>query len=143
MKIRQLKKQEIEEAVRINRENLPEYDYDDSIRKELEAMFDSAVRTPEFFAIEDNGGKMIAFGGYAQSWMSYEVYDMIWINVDPEHQRKGHGTKLVEKIIQTIKEKNAAMIMLYCRDPEFYERFGFTLLSPLPDDYCVMGLRVR
>lgn len=143
MKIRHLNKEEVEQAVCINNKNFSEYNFDEKIRQELDAMFNSNIKPPEYYVVENDDGKIVGFAGYAQSWMSYEIYDMIWVNIDPEHQGKGLGTKLVQKIIQAINEKDGAMIMLYCKDPEFYFKFGFKILSPLPDDYCVMGLRLR
>jgi N-acetylglutamate synthase-like GNAT family acetyltransferase len=110
---------------------------------EMEAMFKNYTVKPQYVIAEDKG-EILGFAGYIQSWMDYNIYNIFWVNVAPAYQRKGVGSALVEKIINTIKKKNASMILLTTSKPKFYsKKFKFKTLSKFNDDkYNLMSLKL-
>jgi N-acetylglutamate synthase-like GNAT family acetyltransferase len=113
-------------------------------RKELTAMFRNYAYPPEYIVAEEDG-KIIGLAGYIPSWMDYHVYNIFWVNVEPEHQGNGIGTMLIEHIITRIRKIKghmvAHMILLTTTRPKFYKRFGFKILSELgkssPKEYLM------
>ena len=55
---------------------------------------------------------------------SAEWYALGPIAVDPEYQRQGIGTALIERGIQMMRHRDAAGCILV-GDPNYYDRFGF------------------
>lgn len=143
MNIRYLKQEEIGAVSEIIGKNWTQEDAQAS-RPELEAMFTQKVMPPTYLVAEsDNEIRGVA--GYVQSWMDYHAYHIFWVNVDPEHQRRGIGTSLVQKAIYEIKkqegENRAKIILLTAKDTEFYEKiFGFKVYYPFKNGVAVMGL---
>lgn len=146
MKIRPLRRGDISSASKIIGRNYS-LKYQHSSIREMNAMFDNKVIPPKYFVAEENEA-VIGCGGYIQSWMDYTVYNIFWINVMPEYQRKGIGTKMVGTIIAEIKRQKhvghkAGMILLSTDKPRFYkEKFGFKVLSRLQNKYSLMGLKL-
>ena len=61
------------------------------------------------------------------------------ISVLPEYQRKGVGTRLMEKAIEELRHSGASGCVLL-GDPQFYSRFGFKVmpnlvLTDVPPEY--------
>jgi ribosomal protein S18 acetylase RimI-like enzyme len=82
---------------------------------------------PELFLVGVEGNKVIAtaMGGYEghRGWVHY-------LGVDPEHQRKGLGRKMMEAIEKKLIAKGCPKINLMVRNDnlgvvEFYERIGY------------------
>ena len=61
--------------------------------------------------------------------LNFEIVDMA---VDPEHQRKGLGRMMMERIMAYLEREapKGAYIMLMADVPEFYAKFGFQLSRP-------------
>ena len=119
-----------------------------TIENELTSMFklDLWVR-PEYHVIEvDN--KIVSFGGYSLTTIDYNCYGIFWINTHPEHVKNGYAKQIVNSIIDAIKEKNSnkAWIILSCKEnlKQFYEQFGFKILSIRPEKGgYMMGLNIN
>lgn len=77
------------------------------------------------------------------------VYQLFWISVLPEFQRKGVGTKIVDTIIKEIKKirgkhRKAKLIQLTTTKPEFYEKkFGFKKIESLGKNEYLMSLSCK
>lgn len=142
MKIRRLEKDEISKVSRIVRLNYSKK-YEKLSRKELLCMFSKDFNKPYFFVAEDKG-KILGFVGYSQSWADYDVYEIFWVNVLPEHQKQGVGTTLIKSIISTIKKEtdiNKARIVILTTDkPKFYKRLGFKILTKYKKDRYLMSI---
>ncbi len=138
MKIRPLREDDILHASKITGENYSLRYAKNSIR-EMRASFDNPVIAPKYVVAEDKG-KIVGYGGYIQSWMDYHVYNLFWINVSPNRQREGIGTKIVKRLISEIKrqrgmDKKALMILLTTSKPKFYSKcFGFKVLTKFKHD---------
>lgn len=114
MKIRQLKKSEINSAAHIIGINYSKT-YERLAQTEMSAMFGKGPILPKYVVAEEKG-KLIGVAGYIQSWMDYNIYQIFWVNVLPNYQRKGIGKQLVAKIISEIKKKKDANLILLTAD---------------------------
>jgi N-acetylglutamate synthase-like GNAT family acetyltransferase len=143
MIIRQLRQKDIITASKIVGLNYSKKDEALS-KKEIEAMFEKYTYAPKYIVAEENK-KIVGFAGYIMSWMDYHVYNIFWVNVAPEHQGKGIGTKLIKRAILEIQKnksyKTANMIIITTNKPQFYEKIGFKILSELresqPKEYLM------
>lgn len=146
MNIRPLKREEIDYVSALIGRNWGMDDAETS-KKELTAMFTNTALPPRYLVAEELGN-ILGVTGYVQSWMDYHAYHIFWVNVDPEHQRRGIGTTLVERAIEEIKKEEgdnkAKVILLTAKDTIFYERkFGFRTLHIFKNTVEVMGLDVE
>ncbi len=142
MNIRTMRQNEIPAAAKIIGTNYSKK-YQQRSTKEMEAMFKNHVYKPEYIVAED-GGKIIGLAGCIESWMDYSVYQIFWVNVLPEHQMKGIGTELVNKLMRKIKKHAEAQFILISTDkPEFYMKLGFRELAELKGKYRLMIFRIR
>jgi len=146
MKIRLLKKNEINKVVKIVKENYSEK-WAKIYKPEIFAMFNNKESRPKYFVVEENK-KLIGFAGYCQSWMDYQIYEITWINIIPEFQHKGIGTLLILKLIQKIKKEKTCskpcLILLTCENKliNFYTKFGFKLILGINKKESLMGLKL-
>ena len=102
---------------------------------ELKEMFGRGPIKPVYFAAEENK-KVVGFAGFMQSWMDYNIYQIFWVNVLPEKQNQGIGKKLIFRVLNEIKKKKNADLILLTADakenlPEYYKKnFKFKTLEP-------------
>ncbi len=146
MIIRKLELKDIKEASKIVWKNYSE-EYEKSSYLEMEAMFKNYI--PPLYLVAEEKNKIIWLIGYIQSRMDYNVYNIFWVNVDKDYQWKGIGTKLVKEVINIIKKKrNANMILLTATKENtlrYEKNFQFKVLSNLKNDkenYNLMGLKI-
>ena len=103
MRIRLLNKEDVKVAAAIVGRNYSKK-YQILATEEIKEMFSNRPIRPVYFGLEDKG-KILGFAGYIQSWIDYDVYEIFWVNVLPEHQKQGIGRQLVSKVIGEIKKK--------------------------------------
>ncbi len=108
-------------------------------------MFSKSLCKPTYIvAVEKNA--IIAFAGYNSSWLDNAVFNIFWVNVHPEHKRKGIGSLLIKYIINKIKDEKdvkAKMILLSTKTSSFYKLLGFRQISPKYDkEYVLMSLKI-
>lgn len=134
MRVRYLKKDEIDQCVNIVYKN---YNRTDSVwaRKEIDEMFKDKFNYPSVIAAVEKG-KILGFAVYAFSWMSDNVAELFWLNVDPEHQGKGIATKLIKDMIKRLKRIpegrfKPTLLLFSCKDKliPFYEKLGFKVIA--------------
>ena len=131
--------------------NIVELNYGEkytTIENELNSMFklDLWVR-PEYHVIEIKD-KIVSFGGYSLTTIDYNCYGIFWINTRPDYVKKGYAKQIVVSIIEAIKQKNSnkSWVILSCKEhlKEFYEQFGFKVLSLRPEKGgYMMGLNIN
>ena len=130
MKIRNLKKEDIPKLSEIVSSNYSKK-YGKTSKIELTASFANKTIPPKYLVTEESG-KLLGFAGYMDAWMDYHLAEIFWVNVHPDFQKKGIGTKLVSDIIKKIKKSKKKMILLTTEKPKFYsERFGFEIISKI------------
>lgn len=146
MKLRQLKREDIISCSKIVEQNYSEKYANNSIL-EMNEMFSNSVIKPKYIVAEEND-EILGFGGYIQSFMDYQVYQIFWINVKPDFQRRSIGTKIVKKIIDEIKDicgedKKARIIQLTTTKEDFYDKkFNFIKVADLGEDEYLMILKL-
>jgi len=72
--------------------------------------------------------------GYLISMLAVDTADILNIGIDSEFQRQGHGTGLVNHLIEELKKRNISEILLEVRAGNksairFYKRQGFEEIS--------------
>ena len=80
-----------------------------------------------FFVIAYDGDKIIGSGRVVSDGILHAmIYDMI---INPDYQRKGIGTKILNMIIDKCIEDNIGDIQLFCAQgkKEFYLKNGFEI----------------
>lgn len=143
MEIRVLREDEIDAAADLMAANYSDHpEYRKKARREIASMFVDHPVQPKF-VVAVEGEELLGFAGVAPSWFDYGVWEIMWVNVRQEHQGKGIGTRLVEKLIQIARAADRKMIVLSCTAPAFYERFGFRVLESLEGEYKLMGLKFK
>ena len=144
IKIRKLRKQDIDAASAIVTRNYSPA-YGRLARAEVAAMFDlSAVSRPTYYAAIE-GNRLLGFAGYVVSWMDYEVANIFWVNVDPDHQKRGIGKLLINTLIaKAQKDKAINLVLLTTKTPAYYRKhFGFRTISKFgPNQDHLMELKV-
>ena len=146
MKIRKATLKDIKQMLKVIRLNSPKYPKT-LAEKEIKEMFSRSLHKPAYLVIEDNR-EIVAFGGFIRSWIDDMVFNIFWVNTNPQHKNKGFGTKLIEGLIdeiRNIKEKpRAKMIVMSTKIPSFYKKFGFKALTNKYDgDYILMEKRMK
>lgn len=77
-----------------------------------------------------SSGKIIAMGRVVgDGGCNFEVVD---IAVDPKHQSKGFGRKIMGEIMKYLQENvpKQSYVSLIANSPWLYEKFGFELCAP-------------
>jgi len=113
--------------------------------QELNEMISKSLIKPTYIVAEDKE-EIIAFGGFIPSWIDNMVFSIFWVNTNPAHKNKGVGSKLIENLINRIRETKsikAKMILISTKIPVFYKKFGFKRVTPKYDgDYRIMSLNL-
>lgn len=144
MKIRPLQEADIPAAAAIVGRNYS-HEFEISSAAELREMFGTAVIKPSYIVSEEDG-RILGFAGFMQSWMDYNLYNVFWVNVDPDHQRKGIGKQLVRHVIDEIRKRDGSRLILLTTDsPTYYaDNFGFKILqSFMGGTYQLMSLSLE
>ena len=144
MNIRTLQEADIPAAAGIVGKNYSPV-YAESAAREFQDMFGTAAIKPNYIVAEEEGD-ILGVAGFIQSWMDYNVYNIFWVNVDPEHQRQGVGKLLMQKVIDEIKSQpDPRLILLTTDSPAYYqEHFQFEDLYTFMDGtYRLMCLSLE
>jgi len=78
--------------------------------------------------------------GYLMAMLATDSADILNIGIDPEFQRKGHGTALLNYLIEELKKRHIGEILLEVRVGNksaihFYKKQGFKEISVRKDYY--------
>ena len=104
--------------------------------------FDDPKTTYILFEEKDND-RLLGFAIFGRSPMTKFSWDIYWIVVDKEFQRKGIGKKLQERIESHVlkQDKKANLVVETSSKPEydatrnFYANSGFKEMGRIPDFY--------
>ena len=78
-----------------------------------------------------DGSRLVATGRIMEDGMMCMFYD---IGIHPDYQRQGIGARILEELIDRVKDKGYASIGLFAWEENpanipFYEKFGFIRTS--------------
>jgi N-acetylglutamate synthase-like GNAT family acetyltransferase len=146
MKIRKATQKDVPQILKIIRSNNPKYPKR-LMKKEIKEMFSRALLKPTYLIVEQER-KIIGCGGFTRSWADNTIFNIFWINILPDFQGKGIGTRLIKGMVKTIKgikeKPKAKMITLSTNKPRLYKKIGFEKLGKKYDgDYFLMGKVIR
>lgn len=127
-RIRPLKSSEVDTVAQIATEAYSDAAYGKLAKKDLLDMFSNSSSKPSFFVAESKG-KIVGFAGYMMSWADWRVYDIFWVTVLPEYQRRGVGKKLMKTILNKLrKDKGVMLVELTSSLPMYFaSNFGFRM----------------
>ncbi len=136
MDLRLAKKSDIEDIIHIIAKAFSNEDAK-LAKKEISEMFSKSFNKPTYVvAIEKN--EIIGFAGFIQSWFDSNIYEIFWVTISPDFQKKGIGIKIVGDIVRRIKlfkdHLKADAIILSTFSPEFFMKCGFEKISTLSDN---------
>lgn len=107
--------------------------YDDMIPMFIEAGLEMQPDEPApdgmlscFEMIEKETGKRI--GGASLAYM-YDEYVIKTVAIQKEYQGRGLGRILVERVMEEAREWNAKRVILAAKQPGFYKRLGYHVIS--------------
>ena len=72
--------------------------------------------------------------GYLIAMLSFDTADILNIGIDPSFKRQGHGTALLNQLIEELRKRNICKILLEVRAGnksaiQFYKKQGFEEIS--------------
>lgn len=105
---------------------------------------DPKFKTQRWVAIEKN--EIVGAGYYTQSnWFAHPQKFMIWVGVDPKHQRNGIGSALYETIMRRLKPLDPLALRTRATDDcpqsiRFLEKRGFQeVIRDIPSELDVQA----
>lgn len=84
----------------------------------------------------------MGFASYGRVPLTESSYDLYWIVVDPDHQRRGVGSRLIERVEHEIRQRRGTQLYVETSSQPshgaariFYERRGYRRAAVFPDFY--------
>ena len=91
----------------------------------------------------EESGQVVGFACYGPAPGTDGTYDLYWLFVDPEHQRRGVGGTLLGEVERAIRCAKGRMLMAdtssrrsYLPARRFYQSHGFRKVAEVKDYYC-------
>jgi len=100
------------------------------------ALADGAWR-PRFL-VADVDGKAVGCACWSVDWSSWGVFNICWVQVEKQRQRRGIGKGLIEAVLAELRPQ-ATLILLSTSLPTYYHRWGFRELCSYPSAYVYDG----
>ena len=84
--------------------------------------------------------KMTGFIFFTQNSLGLNVFELLWIVVDPDYQGLGFGDLLMNKFLEEVKKRNARLVVLhtsehYLKAKSLYKKYGFNCEGIIKDFY--------
>ena len=110
-------------------------------------LIDSVLKDPtqEDYRIRctvDNQDQVIGYVCYGAAPMTQGTFDLYWIAVDPDYQKQGAGSILLDSLEEMLKTEGGRMILAdastiphYEKTRGFYLKNGFQEVGRVPDYY--------
>lgn len=100
------------------------------------------VRDDYRFVVADHSGRPVGYACYGKASLSDGTYDMYWVVVDRDYQRRGIGTLLVEYCEGQVRELQGRSLLIetssrpgYEGTIAFYRRLHYDLIAQIRDYY--------
>lgn len=95
------------------------------------------------FLVYRRNGRVAGFACFGPHPLTSGTFDLYWISVAPEAQKKGIGKLLITEVEKRVKAQNGRLIVVetsgtppYFPARKFYEACGFSLKTVIPDFYA-------
>jgi len=92
--------------------------------RQIKAAFSAADNSPHYYVCELDRN-IIGFAGMMPSYIMYDIWDFIWINIHPEFQKQHIGSQLTWFRIHEAQRLGASAIHLMTQHTTYFQRFGF------------------
>jgi GNAT superfamily N-acetyltransferase len=147
--IRPIKKEDVSECIEMTLEAFKDI-YPDAQFEMIEEEINGAFEEdwwglPKFFVFEING-MICGMGGYAQSWLDWDTFEMFWLCVRKGYEGQGIGRLLVEhrenEIIKNSAHKKDITIIFSAEKEiiDYHKRHGYqVLLNKAAGKEVIMG----
>lgn len=103
---------------------------------------DQAQKDYQIYCMADDQDQAIGYICYGPTPMTQGTFDLYWIAVDPDFQKQGVGSKLLDFLGKVVKGLKGRMILAdtssiphYEKTQHFYLRNGFEEVARVPDYY--------
>lgn len=94
------------------------------------------------FLVAEEGDEVIGYACFGHAPMTDAVYDLYWIAIDPAHQGRGLGQRLLGAVEAVVRERGGRMLLVetesgggYEATRRFYERAGLGEIARISDYY--------
>jgi N-acetylglutamate synthase-like GNAT family acetyltransferase len=120
-------------CLKIFRGNVPKF-FDAAEEAEFQAFLQDHEKRADYYVIEKES-LVIACGGCFMN--KNGIGGMAWGMVASEYHRGGYGSMLLERRIETLRQKGAKAVKLDTSQHSrgFFERFGFEVTAVKKDSY--------
>ncbi|MEM4647932.1 MAG: GNAT family N-acetyltransferase [Candidatus Pacearchaeota archaeon] len=86
--------------------------------------------------------KLVGFILFTKNSLALDVFELLWIVVDPDWQGNGIGSLLMEKFLEEMKIRNARIIILhtsehYLKAKSLYKKYNFNCEAVIKDFYDI------
>jgi len=103
---------------------------------------DSIQKDYKIYCMADGGDQCIGYICYGPTPMTQGTFDLYWIAVDPDFQKQGVGSHLLDFLRKGVNKLKGRMILAdtssipqYERTKKFYLKNGFQEVARIPDYY--------
>jgi D-alanine-D-alanine ligase len=101
------------------------------------------TRSGYFFCFAEIAGTLVGYCAWGPVPLTRESYDLYWIAVDPAHQGRGLGRRLLERAERDVVRRGGARLYIetssrapYRRTRRFYRDAGYRRAARLADFYA-------
>ena len=121
------------------------HDYEVNVAVELveERLHKGMEESGYAFVFLEEEGRVTGYACYGPIPCTRDSYDIYWIAVMPEHQKKGLGTHILREAERLIQRQGGKRVYIDTSDSDkyrktfaFYNRCGYRLVSLLEDFYA-------
>ncbi len=107
------------------------------------SVFDEIIKRNEYegFSIYLEN-KMVGFLFFSKNSLALDVFELLWIAIDPDYQSLGLGDILMKKFLEEVKKRNARLVVLhtsehYLKAKNLYKKYGFNCEGIIKDFYSL------
>ncbi len=112
------------------------------VKELLEAELENPAQNDYHSLVFEESDQVVGFACYGPTPMTEGTYDLYWLFVDPEQQRRGIGGALLREVEKAIRRAKGRMLMAdtsssrsYLLARRFYKDHGFRKVAEVRDYY--------